>query len=123
MRWLYQVAATAALAAHFAWILFLVFGGWVFRRRFWVRVAHLVGVVAAVAMGWLWIACPLTHLEQEFRRKAGLESYAGSFIMHYLETIIYPDLPFWVFNVALGVLLVANVAVYIRWPLVLKRQR
>lgn len=122
MRLVYEIAAALALASHLAWILFLVFGGWIFRRHFWIRVAHLAGVAAAIAMGLLWISCPLTHLEQEFRRRAGLASYAGSFVMHYLETVIYPDLPFWVFNVALGVLAAWNVVVYVRWPFVLRTQ-
>lgn len=114
---MYEVAATAALAAHLIWIGFLIFGGWVFRRRFWLRVLHIVGVAAAAVMGWLWISCPLTYAEQEFRRRAGLADYAGSFILHYLETIIYPDLPFWVFDVLLATLVIWNLAVYIRWPL------
>jgi hypothetical protein len=42
--------------------------------------------------GWY---CPLTHLETHLRRLAGPEStpYAGSFWVHYLERIIYLDLP------------------------------
>lgn len=120
---LYEVAATAALAAHLIWIGFLIFGGWIFRRRFWIRVLHLAGVAAAALMGWLWVACPLTYAEQEFRQRAGLAEYAGSFLLHYLEKLIYPDLPVWVFDVLVAVLVAWNIVVYVRWPLAVKRSR
>lgn len=37
--------------------------------------------------GW---TCPLTPLENRFRRLAGEAGYAGSFIEHYLVPLVYP---------------------------------
>ena len=37
--------------------------------------------------------CPLTLLEQHVERLAGIQSYSGSFIVHYLDAIVYPRLP------------------------------
>jgi len=35
--------------------------------------------------------CPLTIAEQWLRRGAGPASYQGSFLIHYLEIVVYPD--------------------------------
>ena len=54
----------------------------------------LVGVVPVAAWGALieftgWV-CPLTPLENHFRRLAGGMGYRGGFIEHYVIPIMYP---------------------------------
>jgi hypothetical protein len=36
-----------------------------------------------------WV-CPLTYLEDRWRRRAGLAGYEGGFIEHHLLPLIYP---------------------------------
>jgi hypothetical protein len=44
--------------------------------------------------------CPLTILEMHLRRQAGEADYPGSFVAHWLDTVLYYDAPAWVFVVA-----------------------
>lgn len=52
----------------------------------------MLGLVAEVGP---W-PCPLTLAEQYFEARAGAPSYQGSFLMRYLDAIVYPNLPYWV---------------------------
>jgi hypothetical protein len=37
--------------------------------------------------------CPLTLLEQRLESKAGAAVYREPFLVHYLEAVVYPDVP------------------------------
>ncbi|MDX1494373.1 MAG: DUF2784 domain-containing protein [Longimicrobiales bacterium] len=87
---LYSLLADAVLLFHFAFILFVGGGGLLVLR--WERVIWLH---LPVAVWGVWIElsgniCPLTPLENNLRRMAGEEGYAGGFIEHYLLPVIYP---------------------------------
>ena len=85
----YAILADAAVGAHFLWILFLIFGGF-WRRHRAVRVIHLSGLAFAFVINFFGLECPLTYLEVWFRGKVSPGSaYAGSFVAHYLEEVIY----------------------------------
>lgn len=77
------------------------FRGWRFVRNFYFRIIHLllVGVVAAESV--LGIICPLTLWEDALRSGGGAGStHPRGFIAHWLQTLLYYDLPAWVFTVA-----------------------
>jgi hypothetical protein len=87
---LYGNLATAVVLAHFAFILFVMFGG-LFALR-WPR-APWLHVPCFLWGGWIELSggiCPLTPLENALRRSAGEVAYAGSFIEHYVLPIMYP---------------------------------
>ena len=48
---------------------------------------------------WFGVICPLTTWEMALRRRAGDATYAGEFIAHWLEQILYYRAPPWVFVV------------------------
>lgn len=48
---------------------------------------------------WLGKLCPLTHLENSLRDRAGEASYPGSFLGYWMQQLLYYDLPFWMFTV------------------------
>jgi hypothetical protein len=86
-----RIAADAVLIVHFAFILFVVFGGALILR--WPRIAwlHVPAVFWAAVVeltGWI---CPLTPLENTLRRSSGKPAYAGDFVEHYLVALIYPE--------------------------------
>lgn len=86
-----RIVADAVLIVHFAFILFVVFGGVLLLR--WPRIAwlHVPAVFWAAVVeltGWI---CPLTPLENTLRRSAGQPAYAGDFVEHYLLALIYPE--------------------------------
>ena len=110
---LYRTLAEITLVLHSLWIVFLVIGGLWGRKRLSVGAVHVGGLVFAVVMqvaGWY---CPLTHLEFWLRRRqypgAGFE---GSFIIHYLERFVYPDVSLRLVFVLTIVLCVFNLSLY-----------
>jgi hypothetical protein len=60
------------------------------------------------------LPCPLTLAEQFFEAKAGLDPYQGSFLVHYLDRIVYPDLPESLLVLLGCIVCVINLLVYAR---------
>jgi hypothetical protein len=91
---IYTFAADLVVIVHFLWILFLIFGVFPGRRYGLVKIIHLAGLIFAVIIeisGWY---CPLTYLEVWLRqRREPSLSYSGSFIVHYIERLVYLELP------------------------------
>ncbi len=86
-----RLTADLVVALHFAFICFVVVGGFIALRWRWVAFLHIPAAVWGALIefqGWI---CPLTPLEQRFRLAAGQAGYAGGFIEHYLLPIIYPS--------------------------------
>jgi len=114
------IAADLLVAAHLAFILFVVFGGLAvlrWRRLAWVHLpAAIWGAVVELA-GWI---CPLTPLEIRLRIAGGEAAYSGDFVERYLLPIIYPSALTREVQVALGVAVVLlNVLVY--WIVIRRR--
>ena len=66
------------------------------RRKFsnWrlFRILHLCGIIYIGILALLGKYCPLTILENILRAKYAPElMYPGSFIVHYIERMVYPD--------------------------------
>ena len=86
----YRGLADATVALHFAFILFVVFGGFLaWNRTFWAWL-HLPAVAWVAYLEFAGAICPLTPLENALRARAGDAGYAGGFIDHYLVPVIYP---------------------------------
>ena len=106
----YLIAADAILFAHSLFVGFVVFGlalivlgkiySWAWVRNPWFRYVHLAAISIVVLQSWLGSICPLTTWEMALRQKAGEAVYSGSFVAHWLETILYYRAPEWVFMVA-----------------------
>jgi hypothetical protein len=110
----YPALADAVLVAHFAFVLFVVFGGVLVRK--WPRVAwaHVPAALWGVAIECSGGICPLTPLENSLRARAGEAQYHGDFIARYLLPVIYPEGLTRDVQLLLGTAaLVLNVAVYI----------
>ncbi|HSN51824.1 MAG TPA: DUF2784 domain-containing protein [Woeseiaceae bacterium] len=106
----YLLAADAVLLLHVLFVAFVVAGlllilaggllSWDWVRNWWFRVIHLGAIGIVVLQAWFGVICPLTRLEMTLRDKAGDTTYAGSFVSHWLEAILYYRAPAWVFAVA-----------------------
>lgn len=88
------------LAIHLAWIAFVIFGALWTRGRPWLTGFHLASLVWGIIVEVGPWPCPVTLLEQSLEARAGLHSYTGSFLVHYLDAIIYPNIPV---NLIIGV--------------------
>jgi hypothetical protein len=87
---LYRALADLVVIAHFTFIVFVVFGGLLVLRRWWLSMAHLPAVAWGISIELSGGLCPLTPLENHFRRLSGSVGYSGGFIEHYLLPLIYP---------------------------------
>lgn len=110
METVYRLAADLVVLIHFLWIVFLVFGAVPGVRWPWVKWTHLGALAFSVALQLFGWVCPITHLEVWLRRASGTAPYAGTFIGHYLERLVYAPLP--PYAVFLGTLVVIAVSLW-----------
>jgi len=90
---LYRIAADITVLLHFLWILFLIFGAFIGRKYRWVKRVHISAIIFALVIQFFGWYCPFTHLEIWLRRMHDpSQSYSGSFIIHYVEKIVYINL-------------------------------
>ncbi len=110
----YKLFADLAVFIHFLWILFLIFGAIWGRRHLAVKVLHLAGLAFAFVLHLFSLVCPLTHVEIYFRALADPRgAYSGSFIIHYLDRLIYIAVPSIYLLVLTVALCIFNLVVYL----------
>ena len=90
---MYSVLAGVVLTLHLLFILWVVFGATVTRRRATLRWLHLGSLVWGILIEILPWACPLTWAENWLETRAGIAPYQGGFLLHYLDALVYPDIP------------------------------
>ena len=86
----YRLLADAVVLAHTAFVGFVVLGGFLAWRWRWVVWPHVPCAVWGAVIEYQGWVCPLTPLENEFRRRAGLAGYPGGFLEHYVLPALYP---------------------------------
>jgi|SRR4030042_4504260 len=87
---LHKILADIVVLIHFLWIIFLFLGAYWGKRYKAVKIFHLSGLVFAFIIQIFDWYCPLTHLEVWLRSKHDPTlSYTGSFIIYYVEKIVY----------------------------------
>ena len=106
-KFYYLIAADAILLIHVLFVIFVVLGlflifagkllAWSWVTSFRFRCAHLAAIGIVVLQSWLGVICPLTIWEMSLRAKGGDEVYAGSFIAHWLQALLYYRAPEWMF--------------------------
>jgi hypothetical protein len=108
-----RLLADLLVLIHFAFVVFVVAGGFLTLRWPALRWVHLP---AAIWGGWIELSggiCPLTPLENTLRQRAGEAPYAGDFVGHYVLPVLYPSGLARSTQLILGLLVVAvNVGVY-----------
>lgn len=104
-----RFTADVVLVLHFAFVLFVVGGlvaiwcgaalrwQWVRDRRF--RLAHLAAILFVTAEALAGIACPLTVWEDALRGT----STDTSFIARWVHSVMFYQLPEWMFTLAYAV--------------------
>ena len=112
---IYKILADLTVFFHLAWIVFLFVGAfWGVRNR-WVKVFHLFALSFAFLIQILDWYCPLTHLEAFLRSRHDPSlSSAGSFIIYYLEQVVYLQVPPYVISIGTILLCGVNLLVYFR---------
>ena len=108
-----RITADLLVLIHFAFIVFVVFGGIMVLKWGRVAILHIPCALWGALIefsGWI---CPLTPLEHTLREAAGETAYSGGFIDHYIMPLVYPAGLTRGMQVSLGIIvLVVNLLVY-----------
>jgi hypothetical protein len=122
----YGLLADAVLVLHALFVAFVVLGliailvgirrHWRWVRNPWFRVAHLLAIGVVATQAWAGVLCPLTVWENALRQQAGRTGYDGSFIGHWLSTLIYYEAEPWVFTLLYTLFAALVVAVWVLAP-------
>ena len=108
-----RALADAVVVLHALFVVFVLAGGALV--VWWPRFAilHLPAAVWGAWVEFTGTFCPLTPLENHWRRIAGEAGYQGSFVEHYLVPALYPDGLTARTQVAFGIVVVAvNASLY-----------
>ena len=109
----YRLMADTALVIHFAFILFVILGGFfvIWRRKvIWLHLPAAVWGALIELAGW---TCPLTPLENRLRAKGGQAGYSGGFIEEYILPVVYPSGLTREIQITLGILVIlVNLVIY-----------
>ncbi|MEV0354571.1 DUF2784 domain-containing protein [Nocardia sp. NPDC050697] len=89
---LYRLLADGTMVVHYAFVAYVVAGGFLAWRRprtIWVHIAAVAWGFGGILIGY---DCPLTALESWARERGGGRPLPDSgFIAHYLTGVIYPE--------------------------------
>ena len=108
----YSGFATAVLALHGLFIVWVVFGAFLARTGPWLRGLHLASLTWALLVEFLPWPCPLTVLEDWLEGKAGTTPDQSGFLLHYLDKFVYPNLAPRLLSMAAAIVMVANFSYY-----------
>jgi len=112
---MFSILADIVVVIHMIWILFLIFGALLGTRHRALKYIHLGGLGYALLIqifGWY---CPLTHLEFWLRRLHNpLQVNSDSFLIHYVEKIVYLEISRQAIFVLTIMLLTFNLVIYLR---------
>jgi len=106
-------AAILILLVHLIWILLVIFGALFTRGRPFWTIAHVLALVWGIATEAGPWPCPLSLAEQYFEAKAGIAAWHGSFLLHTLDAIVYPNISSWVITVIGIAVCVFNLGIYL----------
>lgn len=104
--------AVVMLAVHLVWLALVIFGAIWTRGRPALTALHILALLWGIAVEVGPWPCPLTLAEQYFESRSSLPSYQGSFIAHYLDAIIYPNLPAWIVTSTGVAVCILNLGIY-----------
>lgn len=76
---------------HFAFIAWVVSGGFLAIRWWWLALLHVPALVWAALLEWNGWVCPLTPLEKALRSQRDIPVYDTGFIENYIIPVIYPE--------------------------------
>ncbi len=116
MTAVFQILAPLVVAIHLAWILWVITGVRWTRGRPWLTAFHVASLVWGIVVETCPVNCPLTLAEQGLEAAAGMRPWAGGFLLHYLDAIVYPNLPVSLL-IALGVMVCGSNLLIYAWRL------
>ena len=87
---IYRLLADLTLITHFCFVIFIIFGGLLVLCRRYYLWLHLPALAWGVLIEFFRWTCPLTALENYFRKLGGEAGYnEGGFIQHYVSALLF----------------------------------
>jgi hypothetical protein len=90
MLFKFHLWADMTVLLHTAFVLFVLLGGLATLRWRWLAWLHIPAALWGVIIEVGGYICPLTYLENYFRRRCGGGDYGITFIEQYLVPVLYP---------------------------------
>ena len=90
---LYRAMAACVLSLHAAYIAWVIFGAFFTRGRPRLAALHVASLVYGVIVEIFGFWCPLTALEEWLDVRGQVLPYRGPFLLHYLDAVVYRDIP------------------------------
>ena len=90
---LYRAMAAGVLSLHAVYIAWVIFGALFTRGRPRLAVLHVATLVYGMIVEIFGFRCPLTALETWLEVRGNVQAYRGAFLLHYLDALVYPDIP------------------------------
>lgn len=120
----YRLLAELVVVIHFAFVVFVVLGGFLI---LWWRKVIWLHLPAVLWSAWIELSggiCPLTPLENWFWIQGGQASYPDDFVGNYILPLIYPKGLTRVTQIVLASIVISvNVLVYGYVFLIRKKKR
>lgn len=91
MRDVWLGLADSVVAIHYAFMVYLVVGGFIAWRWRKTIVLHVLAAIWAVLIVTTKVPCPLTALQNQFRERAGEQPLSSSFINLYVRGTLFPS--------------------------------
>lgn len=108
------VLAGLVLGIHLLFILWVMGGILLVHRHPRLKWVHIGSLVYSIFIEIVpWLPCPLTVLEQMLENRAGIVAYHGSFLVHYLDALVYPNVPLTLLVSVAVAFCAANLAYYV----------
>jgi len=111
---MYRAAAIFVLILHFTFVLWVIFGVLFTCGRPVLRRLHIASLAWGLIIEIFPWTCPLTYAENWLAQQTGAAPYQRGFLLHYLDALVYPDVPPWSLTVAAVAVVAANAVIYWR---------
>ena len=106
--------AALVLSLHAVYIAWVIFGALFTRGRARLAALHVSTLLYGIIVEIFGLWCPLTELEQWLELRGGVSPYRGPFLLHYLDAVVYPDIPPKLLIAAAVVVCILNLGIYAR---------
>jgi uncharacterized protein DUF2784 len=110
----YLAMADGVLIVHLAFIAWVIFGAFLTRGRPRLAWVHVITIVYGIVVETTPLVCPLTLAENWCETRAGVLPYQGPFLLHCLDTTVYPHVPVALLVAVAVAVCVLNLGIYAR---------
>lgn len=106
--------AASVLSLHAVYIAWVIFGAFFTRGRPRLAALHVVTLVYGVIIEIFGFWCPLTAFETWLEVRGNVPVYHGPFLLHYLDVVVYPDIPPNLLTAGAVAVCILNLGIYVR---------